>query len=127
MPTFNNLGQEKRDRIIDEIWLKIDALVAGKRKLSERRDTTPGLTDSERILIKLEIARLDLQEDLLQDRLDAFELSELSIKPPSPEKLSDMKEKIVQIRKINVSNKAAKAIMNAVVAVSGALPKKNLT
>lgn len=121
MPLFRDMEEDEQEMVVRTYNLKLLAIMEGRAKLRERRKSVI-LTDDEAFEIETGLLRLQFAADDLLDEKAALKLSTKNIRAPKDEELSEMRDTVDAIHKINVKNKKAKVIIAAVEDVAGSLP-----
>jgi hypothetical protein len=116
------MDEDSQNRVLEDYNFSLLALMEGRAKLRERRRVAI-LTSDEEFEIETGLLRLQVAADDLLDEKAALKLSAKSIRAPSAGQLSEMRDAVEAIRKINAKNRKAKVIIDAVVEVAGNLPK----
>jgi len=121
VPLFRDMDEDSQNRVLEDYNFRLLALMEGKAKLRERRRSAI-LTADEEFEIETGLLRLQVAADDLLDEKAALKLSTKSIRAPKVEELSETRDAVEAIHKINVKNRKAKVIIEAVADVAGSLP-----
>ncbi|MGB7290929.1 MAG: hypothetical protein WBD99_01985 [Thermodesulfobacteriota bacterium] len=112
MPLFSEMSPEEQQRVLRGLNFKLRAVAEAQTKLRAAKRNL-SLTQDELFAIEEGLLKLGFRHDDIIDEINAFEESNIAIKPPTQTQLETMMNNVREIHNINITNETVRTFIKA--------------